>query len=311
MEHVDRCNLCEGSRFSLFSKMFGPLTKKAFCILRCDGCGIMFVSPRLSAEENKALYDEAYFNGEGFDSTVNYVRLDQLAETRQGENAGIIEKIRVLMLGRKVRVMDVGCGTGSLLRALEAAGYDDLWGIELSAYAAEMARRTTCAQVLTGDVLNLQLPEGSVDVVNATEVIEHLRDPLAFFRRVKSLLRPGGVFIYSTGNARGLYARVLGARWPYLHPEGHLFYYTPNALSRYFEKVGLRTLDVDALDRRVRGALLSAEDLISHSQLRYLGQSHSGATGWVFRLMATLDVPPMSRAVTLVVGKHRLPIAVN
>jgi 2-polyprenyl-3-methyl-5-hydroxy-6-metoxy-1,4-benzoquinol methylase len=311
MEPVDRCNLCGGSGFSLFTEVVGHKTKERFRIVRCDGCGLTFVSPRLTAEENQALYDEAYFNGEGFDASMNYVKLDKQTETRRGENQGILEKIRTLKPARDIRILDVGCGTGGLLRALEQAGYGDMWGVELSEYAADIARKGTSARVWTGDVLELPLAEGSVDVINATEVIEHLRDPLAFFRRVKALLRPGGVFIYSTGNARGLYARVLGRRWPYLHPEGHLFYYTPETLTRYFESVRLRPLDISLLDRATRRALMSAEDRIVHSQLVYIARGSRGMMGRITRSIAAMEAPALMRAVSLVVGKYRLPSAVN
>src|SRR5579884_260473 len=176
LERVERCNLCEGSRFSPFAEMSGTATADRFGIVRCDDCGLMFVSPRLTAAANDALYDESYFNGSGFDRSINYVLLDREGDARRGENLGILQKIRTLKPAQDVRLLDVGCGTGGLLRALESAGYHDLWGIELSAYAAELARGSAKANVLAGDVLEADLPEETFDVVNATEVIEHLRD---------------------------------------------------------------------------------------------------------------------------------------
>lgn len=311
MERLDRCNLCDGKSFALFTEKEGHKTKQLFQIVECEGCGLKFVSPRLSAEENHALYDEAYFNGDGFDDSVNYVLLDAEAHTRVGENAGILSKIAALKTKRDIRILDVGCGTGCLLKALTQAGYKDVWGVELSEYAARLAARVEGTKVMTGDLLDLDLPLGSFDVINATEVIEHLRDPLASFRRIKELLAPDGVFIYSTGNARGLYARILGKWWPYLHPEGHLFYYSPDTLSRYFRKVGLEPLSFTELAEPARRAFLSAEDQMAHSMLLYIGGSDRGLKGRIFRTVGALENPIIQRAVTTVVGKHYLPIAIN
>jgi SAM-dependent methyltransferase len=310
MEQVD-CNLCGSSSFAVFAEMVGHKTKKHFRIVRCGECGLMFVSPRLTREENDALYDEAYFNGEGFDPSVNYIRIDQQDQARAGENRGILRKIRALKPGQDMHILDVGCGTGSLLQALGAAGYAHVTGVELSGYAADIARKSTSAVVLTGDILDLPLAEGSFDVINATEVIEHLRDPRSFFERVRALLRPGGVFIYSTGNARGIYARVLGRRWPYLHPEGHLFYYSPETLAGYFERVGLRPLDAGALGEPTRREIMAADDAIAHSQLHYIGQGERGIKGAIARAIAWLETPPVMRAWSLLLGKSLLPIGVN
>lgn len=311
MEEIEHCNLCGGSRFALFAEVSGQKTKRPFRIVTCEGCRLMFVAPRLSAEENTALYDEAYFNGDGFDASVNYVLLDGAPHTREDENLGILGKLAVLKPGRQVRVLDMGCGTGCLLRALRREGYEDVWGVELSEYAAGLARAVDGVRVFTGDILDVNLPLGSFDVINATEVIEHLRDPRATFRRIKSLLAPGGVFIYSTGNARGLYARILGKRWPYLHPEGHLFYFSPDTLARYFRDVGLEPVPFASLDAPRRDAYLRAEDRMAHSMLRYIGASERGLKGQIFRLVAAIDHPLVQRTVTRVVGKHHLPAAVN
>jgi 2-polyprenyl-3-methyl-5-hydroxy-6-metoxy-1,4-benzoquinol methylase len=311
MERVDHCNLCGSSRFALFAEKEGQKTKQRFRIVTCEDCGLMFVAPRLSAEENLALYDEAYFNGDGFDASVNYVLLDQDGDTRHGENAGIVAKIGLLKPGHDLRVLDMGCGTGCLLQALCEAGYRDVWGVEFSEYAAGLARSIEGAKVFTGDILDVELPLGSFDVINATEVIEHLRDPLTTFRRIKSLLAPGGVFIYSTGNARGLYARILGKRWPYLHPEGHLFYFNPETLTRYFRKVGLDAIPFASFDSAKRRAYLDAEDQMTHSMLAYIGKSAPGIQGRIFRAVGAMQSAWVQRAVTNVVGKHRLPLAVN
>jgi 2-polyprenyl-3-methyl-5-hydroxy-6-metoxy-1,4-benzoquinol methylase len=309
MEWLSNCNLCGESRFALFAQKRGTRTGQLFHIVRCGACSLTFVNPRLTEAENVALYDEAYFHGAGFDESINYEQLDE--RTRRGENAGIITKIRTLH-EKPTRVLDVGCGTGSLLRALEAAGGFDVWGLELSEYAASRARDTTHARVIVGDVLTAALEGETFDVINATEVIEHLRDPLAFFRRVKSLLRPGGLFIYNTGNIEGAYARALGAQWPYLHPEGHLFYYSPSTLERYFHRAGLGVLRVADLERKRRRVVVEAEGEIAYSQLLYLGASNSrGFSGRMWRLLGATSTPIAGGAIARALGRLEMPIAVN
>jgi 2-polyprenyl-3-methyl-5-hydroxy-6-metoxy-1,4-benzoquinol methylase len=312
METLETCNLCGSNRFQTYAEKRGPKTGTLFRIVRCRECGLIFVNPRLTESENLALYDEAYFNGRGFDSSVNYVKLQQEGDrTREGENGGIIDKIRALKPGSEWRVLDVGCGTGSLLRALVREGYRDVTGLELSEYAASIARDSSGAHVLAGDIVETDLHGERFDVINATEVVEHVRDPLAFFRRVKELLSPDGVFIYSTGNSTSAYARSSGQHWPYLNPEGHLFYYSPQTLVRYFEAVGLRPVRPESIESTLRRRLARAEGRITHSQVVYVGTSSPGLKGIVFRLAGAIPSVLTGRALARFQGRLQLPLAVN
>ena len=235
--------------------------------------------------------------------------LEANRDLRRGENEGIIGKIRIIRGDSlSLRILDAGCGTGSLLRALRDRGYTDLSGLELSEFAASFARDATGANVVAGDLLGAKLGEARFDVINATEVIEHLREPALFFRRVGELLAPGGIFTYTTGNASGAYARLLGPRWPYFHPEGHLYYYDPETLTRYFRQAGL---DVFAPTRQERAELLACDDAITNSQLAYMGASEPGTKGTIFRLAARITERVGLRAATLFQGKCFLPIAVK
>jgi 2-polyprenyl-3-methyl-5-hydroxy-6-metoxy-1,4-benzoquinol methylase len=283
-----------------------------FRVVRCDDCGLVFVNPRLQAEDNERLYAEEYFRGDGFDHSMNYEHLSEEREQKRREGAGMIAKIRVLRPERDLRVLDVGCGTGEFLAALLDAGYTRVKGVECSRYAAELAQNSTGVPVLISDLLDAKFADGErFDVITAIEVIEHVRDPMRFFDRIRELLAPGGIFVYTTGNERGIYAQVLGKRWPYYIPEGHLFYFNPRTISEYFAKTGLRAVGWRTLGRRQREAFLQAEDAISQAQLSYVGLSDRGYKGKLFRAVAAVSVGSIRRLVTKVVGKHDLPVGMR
>jgi 2-polyprenyl-3-methyl-5-hydroxy-6-metoxy-1,4-benzoquinol methylase len=311
METVTACDLCGGRGFELFTLLHGAFSGRTFGIQRCKSCRLMFVSPRLTAEENLRLYSQDYFEGRGFDWSVNYALLERTAVERRRESLGIIAKIRAVRPGNDLSVLDVGCGLGDLLIELRRAGYRDVTGVELSEHAARVAHERSGAPTHVGELSNLDARKQSFDVINATEVLEHVRSPAAFLQNVAQLLKPGGIFVYSTGNADGLYARILGRRWPYLVPEGHLFYYTPSTLQRYYERVGLSTLDVRTLPRAKRRAVMRAEDEIAGAQLRYVGQSSKGIKGAIFSIAGKFSYAHAARLVTLAVGKYALPIGVK
>jgi len=277
----------------------------------CADCGLRLTNPRLSEEHNNSLYGEAYFRGQGDEPSVDYSALDADERSRAGENEGIFEKIATLRPGKTTRVLDAGCGTGSLLTYLVRSGMTSVMGVELSAYAADFAHQRSGAPVINGDLHHRSVDGHQFDVINATEVVEHLRDPMTFFARVRELLAPGGVFIYSTGNVRSLYSRALGRKWPYMLPDGHLFFYSPETLQRYFRKVGLGILSRRTLTPSQQLTLVRAEAKIAHSQMTYVGLTDSSPKGRIFRAVARIPVSLVGPAVAMAVGRYSLPIGIR
>jgi len=105
-------------------------------------------------------------------------------------------------LSRRKQVLDAGCGSGYGSAELErtAAG---VLGIDRSADAIAFARgeyRAANLRFEEGDCAALPVPDGSIDLVVAFEVIEHLEDWRGFLREVRRTLAPSGQFIVSTPN---------------------------------------------------------------------------------------------------------------
>lgn len=104
-------------------------------------------------------------------------------------------------------VLDYGCGTGVLFEAaFERAG--SVVGVDLVLDAArhwKEKRNLASVSLMTPAEAMAAVPDTSVDVVVAAEVLEHIDDPaevLAFFLRV---LRPGGVLLVSLPTEGRLY----------------------------------------------------------------------------------------------------------
>jgi 2-polyprenyl-3-methyl-5-hydroxy-6-metoxy-1,4-benzoquinol methylase len=312
METLKRCAICGKDKFVPYAKVRGDKTGKQFSLVRCDACGFIFVNPRLDEKENAKLYDDAYFKGKGFDKSVDYVRLvgDNDAVDREGR--AVIERIKLLKKGRALRILDIGCGTGVQLRALERAGYNKLTGLEFSPFAARIAKRHTHAKIIVGDFLKKELGAAQYDVIIATEVIEHIRDPMRFLKRVQTLLRPGGLFIYSTGNIDSLSARLFGAKWHYIIPEGHISYFSPRTMALALKRASLRPLEFSALPKAKQRAILAADDYtimraIQHSR-RHNNKFYVRA---LCQVLALLPAAIAGRAVTLYIGKYKMPMAVR
>lgn len=91
------------------------------------------------------------------------------------------------------RVLDVGCGAGTLARRI-AADVPHVDGIDASPVMIEEARRSAPPNLTlqVADALTVELPQGAYDAVVSSAVLHHL--PLAeALPRMAGWLRPGGV----------------------------------------------------------------------------------------------------------------------
>jgi SAM-dependent methyltransferase len=100
-------------------------------------------------------------------------------------------------------VLDIGCGSGQLVRCLLDDGYDAA-GIDVSPEQVALARAAGIEQVRHGDYRELLCARsGGLAAVTATDLLEHLTKPevLGTFDAVARALRPGGRFVARVPNA--------------------------------------------------------------------------------------------------------------
>jgi len=232
------CNLCGSRETRTHYSKRGPLTGEDFPLVQCRNCGLLYLNPRLTEEGLLGLYDENYYRGDGFDGNVNYVDEYEGAYFKTDTDYHVRQLLK--LVPPPARILDVGCGTGVMIRALENNGYT-VRGIEPAPFASDFARNKG-HDVLTGDFMSVQLPENHYDVVVALEVIEHVHDPGRFLRRVRRTLRSGGLFYYTTGNFKGfsLQRRLFGKAVldSYVAPEGHIYFFSNTTMKRYFRESG-------------------------------------------------------------------------
>jgi ubiquinone/menaquinone biosynthesis C-methylase UbiE len=96
------------------------------------------------------------------------------------------------------RILDVGCGTGSLLVDLALSGATSLAGVDLAPKILDVARKKLStahakADLRSADVEDpLPWPAASFDVATLTGVLHHFYRPRDALREVYRILRPGG-----------------------------------------------------------------------------------------------------------------------
>lgn len=94
-----------------------------------------------------------------------------------------------------MRVLDVGCGPGTItagLARLVAPG--EVVGVDTSpAVLTEAAEAAPGVRFVLADAHELPFADGELDVVHAHQVLQHLPDPVAALREMRRVTRPGGL----------------------------------------------------------------------------------------------------------------------
>jgi SAM-dependent methyltransferase len=101
--------------------------------------------------------------------------------------------IREADIAADATIVDIGTGTGANLRLLRDMGFTSVTGIDPSSDAAHWCAKKGLGSVRQGDIRALPLPDKSVDLVLATDVVEHVDEDETALSEIRRILRPGGV----------------------------------------------------------------------------------------------------------------------
>lgn len=155
------------------------------------------------------------------------------------------------------RVLDLGCGNGSLCRVIRDAGMQ-VEGCDPSEEGVQQARAAhPDISFVCLSVYDEPPPEwlGQFDVIVSTEVVEHLYDPRALPSLAKRLLKPGGVVLVTTpyhGYLKNLVISLLN-QWDQHHTpfwlHGHIKFWSRKTLTQLFEEEGFQFVSFKGLGR--------------------------------------------------------------
>lgn len=233
------CPLCGANDFKLrFAARRGPKETAAaqrYCctspflasygdIVQCRRCGMLFSNPQLAPE-------------------VICQRYREVVDPLYLEESPAREKTFARQLRRLARftsppgaLLDVGCYTGVFMKLAAAAGWR-VTGLELSGWAAAIARRASGGEVVECELEKSGLERESFDVITFWDVLEHVSDPRVVLQQVHGLLKPGGIVALSTHLVDSAAARLAGRRYPFFM-DMHMVHFSRATLKRLLRESG-------------------------------------------------------------------------
>lgn len=214
-ELAHKCDLCHGAFFKRIAEAGGV------SLHRCEDCGLVVCLPLPESAQRVGIY-----------SAPNYFEehVEAVSPARIGHSARDLREIRRLV-PPPANLLEVGCATGSVLKAAKLAGYQ-VTGVEISPFAASIARNELGLNVFNCELKDAPLSEASFDMVLAFHVLEHVPSPSEFLTLCAKLLRPKGVLTIEVPDFASWPARRLLTRWVHFKPMEHIHYFERDSLTK-------------------------------------------------------------------------------
>jgi SAM-dependent methyltransferase len=197
-----------------------------YSLWECAETGLQFAWPMLPG--NIAFYEwvsqfTSYYPGLRWE----YKKVRELLKT---ENAG-----------KKLKLLDAGCGKGDFLRGLDFIPNDEKTALDLNAPAIEECKRhgfqAFCGTVETAIATNFLKP-AAFSAVTSFHCLEHVSEPVEFVRDLLKITAPGGrIFVstpYSPMSTEAGYFDVLN------HPPHHLTRWNLKAYQKLADILGVK-----------------------------------------------------------------------
>jgi len=232
MAIIRKCYLCNSSKLS---KVPGSVRDKPeLFVKRCCNCGLLFLSS--FDHINEELYR---FSGmHQVSPDINQWLIDT-----ENDDQRRYEYCLPIVTGKKV--LDFGCGNGGFLIRIRDK-VKSLMGVDLE-------------KALSGHFGNQAIPfadnldqiNEKYDVITLFHVLEHLTDPSAMLKELKTFLKPGGQIIIEVPNANDALLTLYDSEafrnftyWSF-----HLFIFNAETLKLIFNRIGATTAYIKHIQR--------------------------------------------------------------
>lgn len=223
---LQRCPCCESGRLARFA------TIRSLPYERCRNCGFTFANPPPSDDVLAEFYNSPFY--------ANYRSLeaDRLATDRyfSVSFSNLSQLAAWIDLDRSARILDFGCGPGSLIALLrDVHDYRNVEGLEISAAGRALARQEHGLHVAP-DIRALRCRY--YDLVLLVEVIEHVPSPDLFLDELSGLLAPGGRIFITTDSVRNVVSRFFPAHSAHYTGPSHISLFTERAIRALLSRAG-------------------------------------------------------------------------
>ncbi len=213
-------------------------------VVQCNKCSSIFLHPYYFSEAkdiynaNDYYTDSGYYpqnihSGGGPYQSANTYYIKNLIKRRAKKYlkyAGVTNK-------KNIRCIDIGCGTGDLIRALNDLGVN-CCGTDINEIVIEGTQNKK-PEIYKGYFEEMDFSDCTFDLIISRGVLEHMIGIDELLIKISKTLKPGGKFLFQVPNdIDGYRSRFFRKIW-WIIPPIHTRYYTKESIKNIFSNYGL------------------------------------------------------------------------
>ena len=239
---ITSCSLCgsENAESIVVLRDYGYTIPGQFPLVRCQDCGLLYLTPRPKPENMEHYYPESYTPYKTAIEDESWALMRWVRRRNIGQYRRIVEKYTPV--SRK-KILDVGCSTGIFLAEMRSTGWQTQ-GIELSTSAAQYAQERFGLDISAGrltEVYQTIRPE-SLSAATMWDVLEHTYDPLQTLRILNTRLMLDGIVVLTIPHWESLDRKLFGHYWIGYDAPRHLHVFTRAILKKLLDQAGYEIL---------------------------------------------------------------------
>lgn len=186
-EHLTACPICEtAQRLPVASQDRADFPATSYC---CLGCGLVYISPRMSAASYAEFYRSGAYRkiGERFNGGTPEAYAESMVNAQRSYAEAAVIAYRPELQGRQGQtLLDVGGSNGTIAEAI--CGAFCMAGTVLEPSDTERAEAEAKGLRTIAGTLDDWAPDDRYNVVTMFQTIDHLSNPIAAFEKLRQVV---------------------------------------------------------------------------------------------------------------------------
>ncbi len=229
------CNLCKSNQtICTLEGIYDSINTNLY---KCQSCGVEFIHPQMTIEEEKEYYKDYYKKQE-----IRYAVKRNLEEIKENSYLYHLQNIDIYtnVISENSKILEIGGGTGGLIKLLkEIYPQSDFSVVERSEKNLDFLRKQEDEIPLFSDITEVK---NKYNIIVAVALFEHIRNPFEFLIKLISLLSDEGYIILEMPSQRDplIHLYKLESFINFNYQKQHYFTYNESSLQYVAEKLKLK-----------------------------------------------------------------------